>query len=57
MHEFTIYTVSVTKSTDKTLMIILDNQSKTLLKRRNFSSIFIRLLGKNETFERICKLS
>ena len=53
VHKFTIYTVSTTKSTDKTLMLILAKLSKTLLKRRYFSSIFIRLLVKSQNYERV----
>ena len=49
--------VSITKSTDITLHIILATLTKTLLKRKHFGSIFIRLLVKMHTYQRLCKIS
>ena len=46
-----------TRSTDKTLIIILAKLSKTLLKSKHFSSIFIRLLVEVHSYERVCKFS
>ena len=49
--------VSITKSTDITLHIILATLTKTLLKRKHFGFIFIRLLVKMHTYQRLCKIS
>ena len=51
------FMVSITKSTDITLHIILATLTKTLLKRKHFGSIFIRLLVKMHTYQRLCKIS
>ena len=53
MHELTICTFSITKSTDKTLKIILAKLSKIVLKIDISTSIFLPLLVKSESYERV----
>ena len=48
--------VSLTKSTEKKL-IIQAKLTKTLLKSSNFSSIFICVLVKIQSYERVCQFS
>ena len=50
VHLFTIYSVHVPKATDKILKIIQAKLSKTLLKCMHFSSTFIRLLVKIQSY-------
>ena len=57
MHELTICTFSITKSTDKTLKIILAKLSKIVLKIDILTLILIHLLVKSESAYSDCYLT